>query len=60
MEEQENGIFEKKIKIFQKSLKKCLTKAKGLWYYRQALAEKGGSAKLKLGKKQIKNGIRKK
>ena len=53
-------FLRKKIKKFQKSSKKCLTKGKGLWYYRQALAEKGGSAKLKLGKKQIKNGIRKK
>ena len=44
----------------EKSLKKCLTKLNALWYYRQALAEEGGSTELKLGKKQIKNGIRKK
>ena len=45
----EKEKFWKFLKIFQKSLKKRLTSGWDLWYYIQALAEKGGSAGLKLG-----------
>ena len=40
--------------------KKCLTREYRIWYYIQAVAEEGGNAKQELGRKKIKNRIRKK
>ena len=57
--ELENRKTLKKVKKLLKSLKKCLTKASGLWYDIQAVAEEVTDRTV-VRKKQIKNGIRKK
>ena len=53
----------KNLKKVKKTLKKCektFDKGCSLWYYRQAHDREGMSAEQKLGKRELKNRIRKK